>query len=137
MILSRDFVYSPLNLPGHYQPKLSSWWQDTTDKEVDSLYLENRRNLGMLSFDAIYMGDGNLHNFQVLLRDEKHHNFYIMNQQKIYPRKCSLVVDSRTEDSVNSWSKVLRSNKTEDMCFEFLVNRIEGCDDEYENTLQS
>ena len=91
----------------------------------------------MLSFDAIYMGDGNLHNFQVLLRDEKHHNFYIMNQQKIYPRKCSLVVDSRTEDSVNSWSKVLRSNKTEDMCFEFLVNRIEGCDDEYENTLQS
>ena len=38
MILSRDFAYSPMALPGSYQPRLSSWWQ-VNDEEVDAIYL--------------------------------------------------------------------------------------------------
>ena len=40
------------------------------------LYLEGRQDLGMLSFDAIYMGDGNEYKFRTMLTDAKHHEFY-------------------------------------------------------------
>ena len=91
----------------------------------------------MLSFDAIYMGDGKEYAFRLKLKDDKNHHFYNDITQTIYPRKCSLVVDSATESSVNSWSKTISTNTADNLEFEFFVEKIEGCEDEYANTLQS
>ena len=55
----------------------------------------------------------------------------------IYPRKCSYLTDISTGDSVNTMSKVLKGNSTSDLCFEFVVERVDGCDDEYANKMQT
>ena len=47
------------------------------------------------------------------------------------------MTDSKTGDNVITSNKVLSSDSADDMCFEFIVERIDGCDDEYSNTLQS
>ena len=61
----------------------------------------------MLSFDAIYMGDGNEYQFRLLLRDDKNHTFFDVIEQAFYPRKCYLVVDVNTHESVNAWSQAM------------------------------
>ena len=91
----------------------------------------------MLSFDAIYMGDGNAYKFRATLTDAKNHEFFQATEQQVYPRKCSLVIDSRTESSVNTMERVLASETAPDLCFEFECARVDGCDDEYDSTLQS
>ena len=64
-----------MNLPGHYQPKLASFWK-VGDKEVQENYLQGRENLEMVSIDAIYMGDGKEYKFLLVLSDKVNHNFY-------------------------------------------------------------
>jgi hypothetical protein len=135
MILSRDFGYTQSALPGIYQPEIGSFWTVRDDSEVTKNYLQGRQSLPMLSFDAIYMGDGEEYLFEIRLTDKKTHNFYQMRQQSFYPRKCLLVVDSITQESVNEFSAVIATDSTEDLCFEFEIARIDGCEDEYENTL--
>ena len=136
MILQKDFGHSIMALPGEYQPQLNSLWT-IDNQQVFGLYLEGRQDLGMLSFDAIYMGDGNAYKFRTMLTDAKNHEFFQATEQQVYPRKCSLVIDSRTESSVNTLERVLASETAPDLCFEFEVARVDGCDDEYDNTLQS
>ena len=75
MILQKDFGHSIRALPGEYQPQLNTFWF-IQDEQVFRLYLEGRQDLGMLSFDAIYMGDGNEYKFRTMLTDAKHHEFY-------------------------------------------------------------
>ena len=71
MILQKDFGHSIMALPGEYQPQLNSLWT-IDNQQVFGLYLEGRQDLGMLSFDAIYMGDGNAYKFRTMLKPQEH-----------------------------------------------------------------
>ena len=69
------------------------------------------------------------------MNDQTNHNFFLFMNQTVVPRKCLQVVDKATRE-YKVQSRVLLNDDTADLDFNFQVQRIEGCADEYINKLE-
>ena len=123
-----------MKLPGpKFQPRVKTKWS-VGDLAVQNKYFQDRFK-DSYELDPIFMGDYKDFRFQVDMNDLVNHNFFLFMNQTVTPRKCLQVVDSATRDYKVS-KRVLLNEATEDLDFNFQVQRIEGCADEYINKLE-
>lgn len=133
MIIER-MLDSTMKLPGpKFQPKIKTKWS-VGDEAVQNKYFQDRSR-DSYELDPIYMGDYKKYRFQVDMNDQTNHNFFLFMNQTVVPRKCLQVVDSATRE-YKVQSRVLLNDTTADLDFNFQVQRIEGCADEYINKLE-
>ena len=157
MVLTADYAYSPLTLPGTYQPKFQNYW-GALDKETDKLFVEQRRNARSIVFDPNYMEDGQEYKFRLTATDQNGHNYWQTIVQSFYPRKCFYVADVETNEPYNEviFRRRLESQKQQKapvvepaegeseetatkssgVSFTFDVRQVDGCDEDYFDLLQ-
>ena len=63
------------------------------------------------------------------MNDIARHNFFLFMSQTVIPRKCLQVVEEVTGEPKTS-TPIIYDGKNEDLVFQFLVRRIDGCADE-------
>ena len=70
------------------------------------------------------------------MNDVTKHNFFLSLTQTVIPRKCIRIADKETDLPWNTKTKTVKAYpNNEDMTFEFKIVRIDGCVDEFANTL--
>ena len=137
-----------MKLPGpKFQPSTQTVWFLTQEgfnttipeefalaKAADNKYFESDRGKESYMLDPIFMGDYKGYKLNILSNDIVNHNFFLFMDQYIIPRKCIQVIDKDTSDYKRNL-RVLVDDSIGEQVFEFKVQRIDGCADEYPNTL--
>jgi hypothetical protein len=75
------------------------------------------------------MGDGKTYTFKIKMQDQRDHNFFLEKPVVITTRKCLRVVDEKSNEPMTP-RIVLQKDLKNPLCFNFKVDRIEGCVDE-------